>query len=73
MTDFETLIAQLAATHWRVRRQATEELGNLGDVRAVVPLIAALRDADADVWRWAQGIGGVGSIGSGSANTVRVS
>ena len=30
--------------HWRVRRDAAEALGQIGDARAVGPLIAALRD-----------------------------
>jgi HEAT repeat protein len=45
MTDvLEQLITQLRSSNHNIRRQAAEQLGSLRDSRAVVPLVAFLRD-----------------------------
>jgi hypothetical protein len=43
-SEVERLIAKLKDKDWFVRREAAEALGELGDKRAVEPLIAALPD-----------------------------
>jgi HEAT repeat protein len=39
-------ISSLAASHWKTRWQAAQALGELGDVRAVEPLLKALDDSN---------------------------
>lgn len=48
--DVEGLITALSyPRRWKIRRDAAIALGKLADTRAVVPLIAALKDAKDDV------------------------
>ena len=44
MERVEELIRGLRAENWGVRRSVVEALGDLGDLRAVEPLIQAWRD-----------------------------
>jgi hypothetical protein len=56
-------IRRLLSNDWEVRRDATQALGQIGDVRAVEPLIAALKDRDWDVRRAAaQALGLIGDV-----------
>ena len=40
----ETLIKALKRGNWTIRKKAADALGNIGDKRAVEPLIKALED-----------------------------
>jgi HEAT repeat protein len=44
--DVERLIKALKHKDWKVRWKAAEDLGKIGDTRAVEPLIQALKDED---------------------------
>jgi len=49
MSDYSDIILQLEDKDYRVRVKAAESLGELGDVKAIEPLVKALQDEDEDV------------------------
>ena len=61
----EELIANMRSNNWHVRRDAAEELGKIGDARAVEVLITKLNDGF-DVWAVrasaAAALGGIGDV-----------
>jgi len=61
--DVKNLITALWHKDWDVRKQAVKALGNIGDSRAVEPLIKALGDNIERIrWRAARALGEIGDV-----------
>ncbi|MCG2718901.1 MAG: HEAT repeat domain-containing protein [Nanoarchaeota archaeon] len=59
--DIDGLIKALKDSNWKVRWDAANALGRLGDKRAVEPLIKVLKDTDPNMRVWAaMGLGNIG-------------
>jgi HEAT repeat protein len=72
--NFERYISQLKDRDPDVRRRAAKELADLGDKRAIPPLVNALSDGDKKVrWRVAYALGDFGEMGSEEAFKALVS